>query len=430
MGTNKIFTEGRTLSQAAGCGPMKADEVFRLMEPAVAAAAAFHQSGGYYGEIGPDSIVLYDRIWLCHTLPSRTSIPGSQGRAEKSPAEKRRPAHTVSLLRRIRPKDGSETFCMPVEEYLGGDMIGPWSDVYSICAVIYALLTGQRPAEAKKRMRGEKLKPPSYLGAAIGAGREQALMKGLEIIQKDRWQNCRELYQALYAPAEGPEDPGKAKRAEEKGRVQEAGEKKMAPKKAEAYSAPAQTGQPEKAKRNPNVLMRQRADSHMLGTSIWCSEILSVTFLNTLAGKPGQYWDVSERQDGGVLAWAREQKNGYDFYIAGKGGVAGNPDSSRLFKDCYRMKEVRFRNCFDTSRVTDMSGMFDGCVSLNDLDISSFDTAAVTSTINMFYGCSGLARLDARGFCIKNVKNKTGMFTGCRSLKKPAVYGIDLDTVK
>ena len=67
--------------------------------------------------------------------------------------------------------------------------------------------------------------------------REQALMKGLEIIPKDRWQNCRELYQALYAPAEEPEGQGKAKRAEEKGREQEGGEKKMAQKKAEAYSA-------------------------------------------------------------------------------------------------------------------------------------------------------------------------------------------------
>ena len=195
MEKDRINTEGRTLTHAIGNRPAEEKTVFRLMEPIVSAAARLHQAGGYYGNIGPDSIVIHDRVWLCHTLPLHHS--GSE-KWEKGAdgAETAPPA--VSLLYRNRPEDDSEMFCIPVEEYLGGEMPGPWSDVYSICAVIYSMLTGRRPADVKGRMRGERLEPPSRLGVSIGANRERALMKGLEIIQKNRWQNGQELYQALF----------------------------------------------------------------------------------------------------------------------------------------------------------------------------------------------------------------------------------------
>ena len=423
MEKDRINTEGRTLTQSIGNRPAEEKTVFRLMEPIVSAAARLHQAGGYYGNIGPDSIVIHDRVWLCHTLPLHHS--GSE-KWEKGAdgAETAPPA--VSLLYRNRPEDDSEMFCIPVEEYLGGELPGPWSDVYSICAVIYSMLTGRRPADVKARMRGEPLELPSRLGVSIGANRERALMKGLEIIQKDRWQNGQELYQALFE--------------EENDTVT-------------VIVPMEETG---KAKKNRNILMRQKRNGRMLDTGVWCSEIWSVSFLDTLAGKPQRYWDVSEQKDGSVLAWVQERNDGYDFYIAGEGGVAGNPDSSSLFKDCYRMQSVKFGGCFDTSRITDMCGMFDGCASLEELDVSSFDTSAVTNMISMFYGCvslteldlSGfdtaavtdmtsmfygcrrLVRLDAGGFSMKQVKRTSGMFTGCPALKGTAVKGIDLEKIK
>ena len=422
MGKNKVNDDGRTLFQAVGEGPVEARKVFRLTEPVISAAARIHQDGRYYGNIGPGSVVIYDRVWLCHRLPAQK--PGS-GEGQKGTREAAAIPPAV-LLYRDRPRDGSETFCVPVEEYLGGEMTGPWSDVYSICAVMYSLLTGRRPADAKARMRGELLEPPSRLGVSIGANRERVIMKGLEILQKDRWQNGRELYQALFE--------------EVNDRVSDA--------------VPAE--KPEKAKKNRNVLTRQKGTGRMLGTAIWCSEILTVSFLDTLAEKPQRYWDVSDRKDGSVLAWVQEREGGYDFYIAGEGGVVGNPDSSGLFKDCYRMRSVNFGGCFDTSQVTNMCGMFDccscleeldvssfdtaavtnmismfsGCVSLTSLDLSSFDTAAVTTMTNMFSGCLRLSRLDAEGFSMKQVKYTSGMFAGCNNLTGAAVKGISLDKIK
>ena len=45
---------------------------------------------------------------------------------------------------------------------------------------------------------------------------------------------------------------------------------------------------------------------------------------------------------------------------------------------------------FDTSNVTDMSSMFDGCESLQKLDVSNFDTSNVTGMSAMFFSCTAL----------------------------------------
>jgi len=45
---------------------------------------------------------------------------------------------------------------------------------------------------------------------------------------------------------------------------------------------------------------------------------------------------------------------------------------------------------FDTSNVTNMSYMFEGCTGLTNLDLSSFDTSKVTNMGSMFYNMTNL----------------------------------------
>ena len=47
----------------------------------------------------------------------------------------------------------------------------------------------------------------------------------------------------------------------------------------------------------------------------------------------------------------------------------------------------------DTSKVTSMSNMFDGCSSLTSLDVSSFDTSKVTGMGYMFRSCTSLNKI-------------------------------------
>ena len=46
--------------------------------------------------------------------------------------------------------------------------------------------------------------------------------------------------------------------------------------------------------------------------------VLTVTILDRLDAAPEECWDVSEEQNGLVLAWVEEDGTFYDLYIAGE----------------------------------------------------------------------------------------------------------------
>ncbi|MBO5884452.1 MAG: BspA family leucine-rich repeat surface protein, partial [Clostridia bacterium] len=71
---------------------------------------------------------------------------------------------------------------------------------------------------------------------------------------------------------------------------------------------------------------------------------------------------------------------------------------------------------FDTSQVTVMDYMFNGCSSLTSLDLSNFDMTNVTSVSRMLYGCSGLTTLDLSSFDMTNVTNVSSMLYGTTNL--------------
>ena len=71
----------------------------------------------------------------------------------------------------------------------------------------------------------------------------------------------------------------------------------------------------------------------------------------------------------------------------------------------------------NTSEVTDMSAMFEGCSSLTSLNLSNFNTSAVTKMRGMFSGCYGLKELNVSNFNTSAVTDMRKMFSGCSSLK-------------
>ena len=71
----------------------------------------------------------------------------------------------------------------------------------------------------------------------------------------------------------------------------------------------------------------------------------------------------------------------------------------------------------NTSNVTDMSCMFDGCRGLTLLDLSGWNTSNVTDMSYMFNSCSGLTSLDLSGWNTSKVTTMNQMFSGCSKLK-------------
>lgn len=86
----------------------------------------------------------------------------------------------------------------PEELYRKSGEPGPWTDVYSVCAVMYLCLTGAAPEEAGERVYRDGLRSPSSLGVYLSAVFEEALMKGLCIYREDRFPDCAALFRAIY----------------------------------------------------------------------------------------------------------------------------------------------------------------------------------------------------------------------------------------
>ncbi len=96
----------------------------------------------------------------------------------------------------------------PVEMYSSTGEDGPYSDVYSMAATIYKLITGVTPPPATDRLDNDPLVPPSALGVKdISHAQEAALLKGMAVQVKSRYQTMEEFFDGLYgknAPTPAP----------------------------------------------------------------------------------------------------------------------------------------------------------------------------------------------------------------------------------
>ena len=72
---------------------------------------------------------------------------------------------------------------------------------------------------------------------------------------------------------------------------------------------------------------------------------------------------------------------------------------------------------WNTSKVTNMEGMFYQCSKLTTLDVSGWDVSKVTNMKEMFFYCDGLTTLNLSGWDVSNVTNMDSMFGACSKLK-------------
>lgn len=83
-----------------------------------------------------------------------------------------------------------------------------------------------------------------------------------------------------------------------------------------------------------------------------------------------------------------------------------NKDSTKnMFWNCTGLTSLDLSN-FDTTKVTNMTSMFEYSPKLTSLDLSNFDTSNVTSMSKMFADCSSLSHIKCKqafkDWCITN----------------------------
>lgn len=175
------FVEGKTLKQmlADAGGKLPAATVLEMTKPLMRSLSEVHNAGVIHRDISPDNIMV--------TKEGNVKLLDFGAARDYADSGNR----SLSVL--LKPGYA------PEEQYRTRGVQGPWSDVYALCATIYRAITGVTPPESVERLRADELQTPSSLGAALDPAREKALLKGMAVLQNERWQSVIELYEALYA---------------------------------------------------------------------------------------------------------------------------------------------------------------------------------------------------------------------------------------
>lgn len=110
--------------------------------------------------------------------------------------------------------------------------------------------------------------------------------------------------------------------------------------------------------------------------------------------------------------------------IAFAPGSALTGNASSLFSNCRALEAVS--GSPDTSRVTDMSSMFEGRTKLDSVELAGYRTGQVTSFSKMFKNCVALQTVDLGTFTLDRAPSLASMFEGCTSLE--TVYNCNFNT--
>ena len=201
--------------------------------------------------------------------------------------------------------------------------------------------------------------------------------------------------------------------------------------------------------------MASRNTDYVFGRKMDRKQIATIYFRNKKENIGEDAWDVSEQQNGSVMAWIKWEFTGASLYIAANGPVTANRNCSCLFygyKNLLNIFHLRFlqtdrtenmhhmfEKCsslitldlssFDTSWVEDMGYMFAECENLKTLDLGHFDTSHVTSLDALFCNCKSLENLDLSSFDTRKTEIMGRMFSGCDSLKTLDISSFDLNQI-
>ena len=182
------YLEGVTLKQYLRENKrIVAEDLVELLVPLIESLDEIHSQGMIHRDISPDNImVLPDgRIKLMDFGAARDYTEFG----EKSLSIVLKPGYA------------------PPEQYQTHGIQGPWTDIYALCATMYKCITGENPPDAIDRLVDDHLKKISAFGITVSPQIEKAIIKGMSVTAKDRYQNVGDFCEDLYGGYEENSEP-------------------------------------------------------------------------------------------------------------------------------------------------------------------------------------------------------------------------------
>lgn len=104
-------------------------------------------------------------------------------------------------------------------------------------------------------------------------------------------------------------------------------------------------------------------------------------------------------------------------------------DMQTMFEGSTNLRTINLPKGFIGSNVTNLNGMFRGCVSLTELDLSGSNAEKVKNMGSMFYGCVALSNLNLSGFKTGSLTEMRYLFSSCQSLESLDLSGFNTENV-
>lgn len=171
------FISGITLqSMVDRDGPMSYEDAVNYIVQICEALSYIHSKDILHRDVTPDNVIV---------TPEMKTVLIDFGSARKFTNDKTQ-RHTAIV------KQGYA----PLEQYSANSRKGAYTDLYSLGAVFYYLLTGERPMDATERANS-KMKEPIEINPKVPAQINAVIMKAMEMDCSQRYQSADELIEDI-----------------------------------------------------------------------------------------------------------------------------------------------------------------------------------------------------------------------------------------
>ena len=179
------FVEGITLKRhvADQGGKLDLEETLQILGPVMEALGKVHKTGLVHRDISPDNIMILPGGGVKLLDFGAVRDVGTDAAADKELTRS-----TEAIL-----KQGFA----PIEQYQSRGSLGPWTDVYALCATICYCITGKVPTDAPERLLGDDRLQLKEQVPSLTEYQVSVLERGMALRTDDRIGSVETLHQML-----------------------------------------------------------------------------------------------------------------------------------------------------------------------------------------------------------------------------------------